>query len=129
MTPQMLEKTRNQRVKIDMSEVHKILLKLGIMPKLLGYSYIISAIELIFFDPSYLRAITKALYVELAGIYQTTPICVERNIRNAITSAWSHGDREYIQNIFYNSVDPEKGCPTNSQFLSVIYYTLKLRDR
>lgn len=110
------------KLKVETGKIHETLLSIGIPPNLLGYSYILYAIELIIFNPEYMHAITKELYVDIAIKYRSTPTRVERAIRHAISVAWSHGNLDYINNIFKYCIRPDKGVPTNSLFLSRIYY-------
>lgn len=98
----------------------EILLGLGLSPKLLGYDYIAYALKLIKADPTYLRAITKRLYVDVGNHFDARPYNVERDIRHAINNIFTHGDFEYISSMFVNSVQPLKGSPTNGEFLALL---------
>ena len=60
---------------------------------------------------------TKEMYPKIADIHDTTVIRVERNIRSSIESAWNRGDLTLRNRIFGNSINPEKGEPTNRQFI------------
>jgi len=115
-------------LRVDTTKIHEILLSIGIPPNLLGYSYILYGTELILMNPDYMHAITKELYVDIAIKYHSTPARVERAIRHAIGAAWSHGNLDYINNIFKYCVRPDKGVPTNSLFLSRIYYYISNMD-
>lgn len=108
--------------RVETTQIHETLLCIGVPPNLLGYSYIIYAIELLLFKPEYLYAVTKELYVAIANKYYTTPSRVERAIRHAISVTWLHGDVYCIDRIFKNCVRPDKGVPTNSVFLARLYY-------
>lgn len=110
------------RIKIETTPIHKILLNIGMPPNLLGYSYIIYAAELMLQNPDVLHALTKELYVDIAKQYRTTPSRVERAIRNAISVTWLYGNYDFINKVFRNCIRPDKGTPTNSLFLSRIYY-------
>jgi len=107
---------------IETTKIHKVLLSIGIPPNLLGYAYIITAIELITQNPFYLRTMTKCLYQDIAIQYDVSVSSVERAIRNAISVGWLHGNIKTIDGIFYNCVDPEKGFPSNSIFLTRLYH-------
>jgi len=109
-------------LRVDTTRIHETLLKIGMPPNLLGYSYILYATELILLNPDYMHAITKELYVDIAVKYRSTPSRVERAIRHAISVAWSHGNLDFINKIFMYCIRPDKGVPTNSLFLSRIYY-------
>lgn len=109
-------------VKIETTKIHEVLLSIGIPPNLLGYTYIITAVEFISLNPMYLNVITKGLYADIASKYEVTASSVERAIRHAISVGWSYGNLDYIYQIFKNSVRPDKGTPTNSLFLSRLFY-------
>lgn len=109
-------------VKIDTTQIHKVLLNIGMPPNLLGYSYILHATELILLNPDYLHAITKELYTDVAKKYHSTPSRVERAMRHAIGVTWTYGNLDFINHVFMHCVRPDKGMPTNSLFLSRIYY-------
>lgn len=109
-------------VRIETTRIHEVLLSIGIPPNLLGYSYIVSAMEIIALNPLYLHTITKGLYVDIALKYGVSASSVERAIRNAINVGWLHGNLDYIYHIFRNSVRPDKGVPTNSLFLSRLFH-------
>ena len=110
------------KVKIETTKVHEVLLCIGIPPNLLGYTYIITALEFISLNPMYLNVITKGLYVDIASKYEVTASSVERAIRHAINVGWTYGNIDFIFKIFKNSVRPDKGVPTNSLFLSRLFY-------
>lgn len=108
--------------KVDTRKIHEVLLNIGIPPNVLGYCYILYALELILFKPEYLRLITTELYPAIAERFNTTPSRVERDIRTAINTAWLRGDLVYINRTFGSCVDPNRGVPSNSLFLSRVYY-------
>ena len=89
---------------------------------LLGFSYIVTALELIALNPEYLNNITKGLYADVSEKCSSTPVRVERNIRHAIEIGFLKGNLEMIKKIFTSSNYSDKGAPTNSNFLAAIYY-------
>ncbi|MGN0370691.1 MAG: sporulation initiation factor Spo0A C-terminal domain-containing protein [Butyrivibrio sp.] len=107
---------------VEDTEIHDVLLKIGIPPNLLGYTYLLYATELILSDPEYMQSITKRLYVDVAKKFKSTPSRVERNIRNAIRTGWLYGNINYINHMFRYCIAPEKESPSNSLFLSRLYY-------
>lgn len=108
--------------RVETNQIHKVLLSIGVPPNLLGYSYIVYALELILINPDYMHAITKELYADIAEKYCSTPSRVERDIRHAIGVAFLYGNLKYIEKIFRNCIRADKGIPTNSLFLSRLYY-------
>lgn len=110
---------------IQMS-ITKILHELGIPSHIKGYQYIREGIGIIFENPETIGGITKELYPELAGKFDTTVSRVERAIRHAIEVSWNRGDWNLMEEIFGNSVDIDKAKPTNSEFMVTIADKLRL---
>ena len=107
----------------DLGRLHKLLLAIGVPPTIYGYSYIIRSIELILSNPEYMHYITKGLYIDVAKDFHATPSRVERAIRHAINAAWINNyDEEFMKTIFQNCIRPNKKVPSNSVFLSRLYY-------
>ena len=107
----------------DLAQLHKLLLAIGVPPNIYGYSYIIRSIELIISNPEYMHYITKGLYIDVAKEFHATPSRVERAIRHAINTAWINNyDEEFMKTIFKNCIRPNKKVPSNSVFLSRLYY-------
>lgn len=96
--------------------VHKLLRKLGGNGGYLGFFYVASAVELIRKNEAETYQ-CKWLYNEIAVMYQTTPSCVERNIRTLIDSIWKHGNRELLIEIIPYSTDRK---PKNAQFIDAL---------
>ncbi len=67
--------------------IEKYLLKIGIQPHLKGFYLLADAIDLVIKDHSYLRNVTKKLYVEIAEKNNETPTIVERAMRHALQSS------------------------------------------
>lgn len=63
-------------------------------------------------------AITKELYPIIAKRVGSTPQRVERAMRHAIESAFDRGDPLIINGIFGYSMSPNKGKPTNWEFVA-----------
>lgn len=111
-------------VRIETTTIHDILLKIGVQPHLSGYAYMVSALEMVLIEPDLLYHVTKGLYVDVAKKFNVRPANVERAIRHAISVTWLHGNMEYIDRIFKNCINPNKGVPTNTLFLARVYYYL-----
>ena len=110
--------------RIETSGIQKILMQIGIPANMLGFSYIVTALELIALDTEYLNNITKGLYADVAKKCSSTSARVERNIRHAIETGFLKGNMEIIEKIFppASYSNSNKGAPTNSKFLADIYY-------
>lgn len=108
----------------SMSREKEILNNLGIRCNLLGYNYILDALKMVQEKPDTLKNITKELYPELAKLYKTQPCNIERAIRHAIEHAWNMGNVELKNEIFGYTVNPEKGRPSNGEFLAAVAHYL-----
>lgn len=106
--------------------ITKMLHELGIPSHIKGYQYIREAVGIIFEKPEVIGGITKELYPELAGKYNTTVSRVERAIRHAIEVSWNRGNLDFMEEIFGYSVDIDKAKPTNSEFMVTIADKLRL---
>ena len=107
----------------DSKQLHKLLLSIGVPPNIYGYGYIIRSIELILRNPEYMHYITKGLYIDVAKDFHATPTRVERAIRHAINAAWINNcDEDFMNQIFQNCIRPNRKVPSNSVFLSRLYY-------
>lgn len=108
--------------------ITKIIKKLGIASSLKGYYYIREGIELIAGDLSYVGALTKRLYPDIAKKFETTASKVERAIRHSIESGWLRADEEFAKELFGYSTDALRGNPTNGEFLATIADYVALRE-
>lgn len=104
----------------------KTLHSLGIPSHLKGYTYLKEGIFLIYEDESLINEMMKKLYPKIALDNNTTPIRVERAMRNAIEVGWNRGDYELMEEIFGHSISFNKTKPTNSEFLITIAEKLKI---
>lgn len=102
------------------SNITNLLLELGIPTNLLGFSYIVYIVKLALKNPDFNYRVSKDLYIEVAQHFGTSQCCVERCIRHAIMTGWVYGNPERKEQIFKNSINPKKGVPTNSQFISSV---------
>lgn len=108
------------------SHIRILLLEIGIPANLLGFTYIIYAIQLALENVEYNYRMTKELYIEVAQRFGASRQNVERSMRNAIAIAIEYGKPDFIEQIFGNSINPKKGVPTNSQFItSVCLYMIE----
>ena len=104
-----------------------MLLDLGLPDHLIGSEYLVKAILLVSEDRKWIDNITYGLYPRLANIFDTYPSRVERAIRHSIEVLWTRGDRDVLYRYFGNSINPEKGKPTNGEFISRMANILRMR--
>lgn len=113
--------------KVKMNKIEACLTEIGIPANLKGFGYLCDAIQMASEDKTYLEDITKRLYPDVAKKYpHATGSRAERAMRHAIEVAFNRTDSEKAAKYFGNAIDPERGKPTNSQFIAGL--VLFLRD-
>lgn len=106
---------------MNSKKIREFVLSLGITPDLLGYEYIISAVELLFNQNE--KAMMK-IYEQVAEIHNTTRSKVQRAIKHAITTILNCcGGYESLSKTFHCNLLSET-LPT-SKFLWLCVETLK----
>ncbi len=110
-----------------MDTIHKSLIDLGMPTHILGFEYARDAVDLILSDKQYRYCITKRLYPAVALKNDTTPVRVEKAIRHAIELCMTRAEPHALAAYFGGSISPEKGKPTNAEFLSTL--ALHLEDK
>lgn len=111
---------RNERIQAHFQE-------LGMPGNLKGRAYLSFLLDLVVPSPNLLDALTKRLYPAAAAKFSTTPSAVERCIRHAIEATWSRGDMAALERLFGLSIDPDRGKPTNREFLAMSAHHLRQR--
>lgn len=107
--------------------IYDIMKNMGIPANILGYKYVIEAIELVL-DGKVGNAVTKELYPTIAKKFNTTGSRVERAIRHAIERAMINADVDYIEKMFGYTISATRGKPTNSEFIYGIVSYINLRE-
>lgn len=90
------------------------LLRLGFRENIMGTLFVREAIKL--WQP--MTSITAEIYPAVAEKYGSTPGRVERAIRHAIETAWERAEYNTMIDCFGYTIDPERGKPSNSEFIS-----------
>lgn len=111
------------------TQIRELLLQLGAPDHLLGHPYVIHAVMLCIEDRRFLDNITFILYPQVAARFNTTAARVERAIRHLVEVTWARGDLEILNRYFGNTIHPEKGKPTNGEFIARIVSIVQLRLR
>lgn len=109
--------------------VREILLELGAPEHLKGHVYVIDAILLALENRAYLDSLTLALYPTIADKHNTIASRVERGIRHMIDTTWMRGDVDVLHKYFGNTINANKGKPTNGEFIARITNVIKHRMR
>ena len=123
----LLLQRRSERSSDPEYLIRQILLELGAPDHLLGHPYVIQGVLLVIHDQMYINNITFGLYPQLAARFDTTAARVERAIRHLVEVTWSRGDVDVLTRYFGNTVSPDKGKPTNGEFIARLANVVKLR--
>lgn len=99
--------------------IEDLLTEMGIPDHLMGYRYSMVAIKLIIENPSRINYMTKELYPLVAEHVNSTHTKVERAIRHGVEVAWDNRYDSNMTKLFGNTVNANKGKPTNAHFLAV----------
>lgn len=108
-------------------EIRQILLELGAPDHLVGHPYVVEGILLVLNNQLLINSITFGLYPQLAAKFDTTPARVERAMRHLIEVTWFRGDMEVLAKYFGNTISPEKGKPTNGEFIARLANVVRQR--
>lgn len=92
------------------------LLKLGFQPNLKGYHLLARLIALAA-EEEVIMPLKYFGYRRLAEEFGVGAASVEKDIQNAISAAWLRGDVNVLYAEFGETLDEDKGKPTNKQFV------------
>lgn len=98
------------------TKIKKYLLSLGFQPNLKGYRLLAKLIGYAF-DGKDVLPLKYAGYAWLANDFEVDSASVEKDIQNAISAAWLRGDVDTLYREFGETLDENKGKPTNKQFV------------
>lgn len=98
------------------TKIKKYLLGLGFQPNLKGYRLLAKLIGYAF-DGKDVLPLKYAGYAWLANDFGVDSASVEKDIQNAISAAWLRGDVDTLYREFGETIDENKGKPTNKQFV------------
>lgn len=104
----------------------RLLESLGITPNSGGGSYISYGIKLCIKNNAYEYNITD-LYSAIAHDHMRSVSTVEREIRNAVRTAWKERDSECWRQVFITSRTFDERPPTNSLFITAVAECVKMR--
>ncbi len=106
--------------------IRDILDRMSLDRKLKGYEYLVTVIGITCRSHTFFRAMTTIVYPEAAKMHGASKAQMERCIRHAIDSAWMKGDMERQYAYFGNTIDGDRGKPTNSEFIARVTEALRL---
>ncbi len=114
---------RQQQVSLRLrSLVAEILTQIKFSLKASGTMYLIDGILylLSWKEEAHRLGMTKEIYPHIARRYDVSPVSVERNIRQAIETAWSKMPYDYAIKHYPFSYTSRLGRPTNQEFLFAV---------
>ena len=114
---QLLHKPASSQMDPE-NQIRQILLELGAPDHLLGHPYVVEAVLMAVESRYYINNITFGLYPQIAAKFDTTASRVERAIRHLIEVIWTRGDMEVLSRYFGNTISPDRGKPTNGEFIA-----------
>ena len=103
-------------MKNDEIKIKNYLLRLGFQPNLKGYKLLARLIEL-YFEGEKIIPLKFCGYEKLSAEFGVAKESIEKDIQNAISSAWLRGDVNILYKEFGETLDENKGKPTNKQFV------------
>lgn len=103
-----------------------LLRTLAVPQKLRAWTFLPDMCALTVVHPPLLRDLQHGLYPLIAQRHAMTAAAVERSLRLCVESTWMHGSLSALERFFGASVDPEKGKPTNREFLYRVQERLTL---
>ena len=106
--------------------VYRHLKRLGAPANLRGYEFMHRAVIKVIGNGEYARAITKALYPEIAAEFGARASQVERDMRHLVTYIFDNTDVDVLYEYFGNTTNKKTGKLTNSQFIAGLANHIKM---
>ena len=106
-----------------------LLRQLGMREGLGAWRFLPDMAALTAAHPPLLHNLKGGLYPLAARRHGLRPDAVERSLRLAVESTWMRGSLPGLERFFGHSVDPERGKPTNREFLFRLQEHLTLASR
>ncbi len=103
-------------MKENEAKAKKYLLQLGFQPNLKGY-HLLSRLIAYALDGEDILPLKYSGYNHLSKDFGVDTQSIEKDIQNAISSAWLRGDVNILYKEFGETLDENKGKPTNKQFV------------
>lgn len=110
-------------------EAGTLLRALALHPRLGAWAFLPRMTALASLHPALLDHVSAVLYPMLGRCCGLSAAAVERRLRIAVESAWSTSPLTALERYFGQAIDPEKGKPTNREFLCQMAEHLRLALR
>jgi two-component system response regulator (stage 0 sporulation protein A) len=108
--------------------IHKYLLSVGFRPNKAGYGMLADLLKTAL-SGNEITPLNQSGYLMLAATYKKNVAAVEKDIQNAISEAWLRGNIDELYRTFGETIAPERGKPTNKQFILTSLEHLKIMGR
>lgn len=99
---------------------------LGVPPRLRAMRFLPDMLALCTLHPALMADLSARLYPLIARRHGITSAAVERSLRLLVESTWNRVPLSTLERFFGHSVDPERGKPTNLEFLAQLQQRLVL---
>lgn len=106
--------------------IHGLLSEIGVPCGNVGHAYLVAFIKETVDNPLFTNSMSKA-YITIAERFRSTGSKIERGIRYSIETAWNRGDVDVLHKYFKNTIDINKGKPTNTEFITRLANIVRLR--
>lgn len=103
-----------------------LLTAIGVRRCLRAMAFLPDMLALCTAHPPLLDDLNRRLYPLVARRHGLKPQTVERSLRLLIESTWNGGRLDMLERFFGHSVDPERGKPTNKEFLAQLQQRLMI---
>ena len=97
--------------------VNDVLLDLGLTRKIRGYPMLVYAITYIIDHPDSEKRVSYDLYARVGEVFGCSSPVVSKAMTVAIESGFDRCDEDTIARYFGNTIHPDKGRPTNKEFI------------
>lgn len=104
--------------------VKNYLLEMGFRPNIKGYR-LLSRLLVLGMKGENIMPLKYEGYVRVAKEFGVAGETIEKDIQNAISAAWLRGDVDKQYGAFGETLDENKGKPTNKQFMLTALDELK----
>lgn len=122
----MIPQLCRARIPMMMELAEGLLRALELRPELTAWRFLPEMAALTAVHPALLSGLSSQLYPLIGSRYDMRPAAVERSLRLAVESAWTRSSIWALERFFGQSIDPEKGKPTNREFLCQVSEHLTL---
>jgi len=119
MSAQKLFESEEQSRKSIIKRIQSELNLIGVNPKVVGYKYIVDAIELV------IGGVQHNYCAMIGEKYNKSSASVERAMQNAINRTWRSGDIDVLAERYKAYLSPSRGVPTHTEL--VHYYANIIR--